>query len=96
MQEKLTERQKALLAADDKARAVKPVLAQLFKEAALPVESIGTLSSGEFPDPYIGLGVILSRSPTQDETKLLPLNYEGVPIKYSRRRKSGSLDAVGW
>lgn len=96
MKEEPTERQKILLAADDKARAVRPALAELFKKAALPVESILTLISGDFPEPNIGLGVILSRSPTQGETKLLPLSYEGVPIKYSRRKKSGTLDAVGW
>lgn len=95
MTEPLTERQKILLEADDRVQEAKPYLAERFKKAAMPVESISTLLSSDFPDPGIGIGVELSRLPTAEETPQLPKRYDGIPVKYVMR-KDGKTLTVTW
>lgn len=89
-----SERMKKLLAAYDKADAVKQKLFDEFNRTNLPVDMVATVSFAGEDLP--GVGVSLSRDPTKDEMARLPDSRDGVSIRYYIVRDGATVRYPSW
>jgi len=83
-----------LIQAFDKAEAVQLALLAEFRQSHLPVSMVSIVFGNRSGLP--GVGVDLTRDPTQDEIALLPNNRDGVYIKYYSRKDGQHTKYRDW